>query len=132
MKNVNLLIDQLEKINNDKTDIEAKKNRIMYIVARIITSIILLWALNEHPYIYYTMLRFIVCGVSVYGCIRAIKYGRMDWTWIFGVIAFLFNPIVPIHLDRRIWEIIDIIVAIILIVSIFFMRHTKGTNVNEI
>ncbi len=33
-----------------------------YIIARIIAIILLIWALDDHPYSYYTLLRFAVSG----------------------------------------------------------------------
>jgi hypothetical protein len=28
---------------------------------------------------------------------------RVGWTWIFGVLAGLYNPIFRVHLDRSTW-----------------------------
>ena len=37
---------------------------MFFIFARIIAAILLFYALDKHPYDYYTLLRFVVCGVT--------------------------------------------------------------------
>jgi len=99
-----------------------------YTIARIIAAILLVWALGKHPYRYYTLLRFVVCGVSAYGAYYAVKLKKRIWAWIFGIITILFNPIIPIHLDRGTWAIIDSGVAVILLTSLFLLQKTKSEN----
>lgn len=97
-----------------------------FIIARIIAIIFLLLALENQPYGYYILLRFIVCGVSAYGAFFASRLGETGWIWILGIIAVLFNPIIPIHLDRETWAIVDLGVAVILIVSLFLLKKEKN------
>ena len=92
-------------------------------IARIAAIILLLWALARHPYGYYTLLRFVVCGVGAYGVYFSSEIIiSKGWAWIFGIIAILFNPIIPIHLDRDTWAVIDVAVAVILGASIFMLK----------
>jgi hypothetical protein len=99
-----------------------------YIIIRIIAIVLLIWALDEHPYGYYTLLRFAVCGVSAYSVYFAIKIKNEGWAWTFGVIAILFNPIIPVHLDRQTWKLIDVGVAIVFLISLFSLRKIKSEN----
>ncbi len=96
-----------------------------YLIVRILTAILLLWSLDKHPYGYYTLLRFIVCGVAAYGAYFAHKINNKSWVWILAIVAVLFNPIRPIYLDRSTWHAIDIIVAAILLISLAFLRESK-------
>lgn len=96
-----------------------------FTIARIGAAILLFWALDRHPYSYYTLLRFIVCGVTAYGAYFASELGKKGWAWTFGIIAILFNPIIPIHLNRSTWAIIDLGVAVLLLVSLFLLRQPK-------
>lgn len=41
---------------------------------------------------------------------------------MFGVIALLFNPIVPVHLSRSIWSPIDIAAAVAFIAAAIFVN----------
>ncbi len=73
-----------------------------------------------------TLLRFVVCGVSAYGAYFPVELKKVGWAWILGIIAVLFNPIIPIYLNREIWVIIDVGVAVLLLVSIFLIRVPKS------
>lgn len=78
------------------------------------------------PYGYFTLMRFVVCAVSIYLAYITYEENKESlWIWAFGFIAILFNPIIPIHLERAQWEIIDIIVGIFFLASIFL---TKGKS----
>ena len=99
-----------------------------YFISRIIAIILLLVAIGDLPYGFYTLLRFIVCGVAAYGALISNELEKDIWTWIFGIIAILFNPLIPIHLDKGIWTIIDIIVAAILLSSLFLIRKPSHDN----
>lgn len=91
----------------------------------IVAAILLFLALFSMPYGYYILLRFVVCGVSAYGTYFAVKFKRNAWAWTFGIIAILFNPIIPIHLDKDTWAVIDVAVAGILLVSLSTLRQPK-------
>ena len=89
----------------------------------MIVSIMLVWALNpENPYAYYVLLRWILCPVFAYLAIKSFSYHKEDWVWILGVTAAIYNPIIPLHLTREIWSVINIITIGIAVASIFLMR----------
>ena len=96
-----------------------------FTIARIVASALLIWALSEHPYDYYTLLRFVVCGATAYGTYLAVRFRKIAWAWIFGVVAVLFNPIFPIHLERSTWAIIDVVIAVLLTLSIFLFKEPR-------
>jgi len=98
------------------------RTMIGFTIARITASVLLIWALGEHPYDYYTLLRFVVCGVTAYGIYLAVRFKQITWAWIFGIVTVLFNPIFPIHLERGTWAIIDVSVAVLSMASIFLFR----------
>lgn len=97
----------------------------------LVAAAMLLWALARHPYGYYVLLRWIVCGVSAYTAFRATEVRKSAWAWIFGIIAFLFNPIIPVHLSRETWAPIDAAVAAILVVSIFVIRRRNDNRIES-
>lgn len=102
------------------------------VIARIVASILLLWALPRHPYGYYAVLRWVVCSAAAYSAYISSLIGRLPWAWFFGILALFFNPIIPVKLDRAAWANIDIAAAIALLVSIFFVRENlprKGAAV---
>ena len=95
---------------------------------KLIAIVFLLGAMGYWPYAYYQVLRWIVCAIAAYSAYLAYQSKKVGWTWIFGIIAVLFNPIIPIHLTREIWQPIDVIVAIIFFVSLFSKPESKGNN----
>lgn len=95
----------------------------MAIGTRIVTAVLLMLALLELPYSYYTMLRLIVCLVFVHNVTRVVKDGSRQWVWLYGGIALLFNPLIPVHLDRVTWAIVDLGTACVSLVSI---RHVQA------
>jgi hypothetical protein len=50
---------------------------------------------------------------------------RHGWMGTFAVIAVLFNPILPIHLSRELWQPIDVISGIVFLCSLGLFRKTK-------
>ena len=94
------------------------------IILSSISILMLLLAIPRglFPYGYYNLLRLVVCGTGIF--LAVISYQQKDtkWSWTMGVIAFIFNPIFPMHFGKEIWVGIDIIVAIIFSVSIFKIK----------
>jgi hypothetical protein len=94
-------------------------------IARIIAIGLLVWALDKHPYGYYKLLRFIICAISAYGAYFSAEIKKVGWALILGSIAILFNPIIPFHLNRQTWAILDLGVATIFVVSLFLLRNPQ-------
>lgn len=86
-----------------------------HLIPAAIAALMLLGALGHWPYGYYQLLRFVVCAVSVYVAYTAYNWQKIWAMWLFGVIALLFNPLLPIHLSRELWQPIDVICAILFI-----------------
>jgi len=77
---------------------------------------VLVWiGILNMPYGYYELLKIGVTISSLIFCFQFIKKKRMNMVYLWGFIAILFNPLIPIILNRMIWEIIDMIVG-----SIFY------------
>src|SRR6266487_5801158 len=56
---------------------------------------------------FYTLLRWVCCAAFAYSAFTAFQMKRSAWTWIFAVLAVLFNPLAPFYLRRPTWQIID-------------------------
>ena len=95
------------------------------VIARLFTSILLFVGLLNLSIGYYKFLRWIVFASALYSLyISYTKDAKVNFgVWIFGLIAILFNPIIPFYLGKSNWQIADIIVGIILIGSIFVLRE---------
>lgn len=104
---------------------------IGFLIARLIASGMLLLALSRLPYSYYILLRWVVCGTSAYGAFKSVELEKSGWAWILGIITLLFNPIIPIHLSREIWAPVDVITALIFVVSLFTIRRKSYDDKTE-
>ena len=99
----------------------------------VISIIILFLAILPMPYGYYTLLRLVVCGIAIYLTWFAKVINRQGWMWVMGFIALLFNPLMPIHLDKATWSLIDLVVAVVFIVALFKIKiHKKEDYMTEI
>jgi arginine exporter protein ArgO len=85
-------------------------------------------ALGSWPYGYYQLLRFVICGVSAYIAFNAYQWRKIWAVWLFGFIAVLFNPLIPIHLSRELWQPIDFICAVILAIIAFVLKKPEEKN----
>jgi hypothetical protein len=88
-------------------------------IIKSILSILLLLCLLKIPYGYYEFVRFISLIGFLYLSIDANKKGYENEMIIYGALALLFQPFFKIAFGREIWNIIDVIVSIGLILSIF-------------
>jgi len=90
----------------------------------------MLLCLAPMPYGYFQLVRFvamIVFGLMAY---RYYQNQKMVATWVFGSLALLFQPIYKIALGRVVWNVVDVIVAIFLIILfVFEWRREKGEYV---
>lgn len=102
---------------------ETQKNS--YILSSMLAIILLLLALFDLPYGYYNFLRIMIFIISCYSIYVFYKYEKILWVWIFVIIAVLFNPIIPIYLDKSLWKIVDIVAVIIFLISFIFNKKNN-------
>ena len=68
---------------------------------------------------FYTLVRIIVTIGAVAATIQNSSNGINIWSIIYGGMAILFNPLVPVYLhDKGAWIMIDIIAIILFIIQI--------------
>lgn len=96
-----------------------------FAIVRLVAAGLLVWALERHPYSYYTFLRWAVCGAAAYGAVTFGRADRTGWGWVFGFLAALFNPLVPVHLDRATWAPINVGAAAVMVASLFVHRQQQ-------
>jgi hypothetical protein len=76
------------------------------------------------PIGYYTLLRIVVAIGCVSIVVTEQENGFSFWNITFGILAILFNPIIPIHLnDKTTWMVIDFISGIIFIIKSITLKQ---------
>ena len=97
-------------------------------VLLLLCAALLFLGLADLPIGYYTLLRIVVTICSVAVVVTEYENGLNFWVITFGLIAIVFNPLIPIYLnDKSAWMPIDIIAGILFIIK----SLTIKTNKNE-
>lgn len=90
----------------------------------------LIIALNpSNPYGYYILLRWVCCGCFAYLTAKALDQEKINWAWVLGITAFIYNPIIRIHLNREIWSVINLFTIVVAIASIFSIKKENCTTI---
>ena len=77
------------------------------------------------PYGFYQLVRFMALVVFGFLAFDANQRKQNLFVIIYGVLALLFQPFFKIALGRDLWNIVDVVVAILLIVSLLFPIQNK-------
>lgn len=78
---------------------------------------LLLLALTPMPYGYYVFLRIVIC---IWGITVGIQAGRVcpgNWASLLAYgIAILYNPLIRVPLSRDIWQAINVVTVLVILV----------------
>lgn len=86
---------------------------------KVILAILFFLCLVDMPYGYYQFVRFAgLIGFAILAY-QANEQGRKTEMIIYGGLALLFQPFFKIALGRQMWNIVDVVVGIGLVISIF-------------
>jgi hypothetical protein len=89
------------------------------ILIKISLAVLLLLCLLDMPYGYFQFVRLAgLIGFSILAY-QENQQGRQTEMIIYGGLALLFQPFFKIALGRQIWNIVDVVVAVGLLISIF-------------
>jgi hypothetical protein len=95
------------------------------ILAKLIAAVMLFATLGRHAYDYYTLLRWVACGVCAYTAFQAGQTKKFGWLFVFVIAAIVLNPIAPLRLKREAWGFVDAAAAVLLLLSIAVMDIRK-------
>ncbi|MBM3186614.1 MAG: hypothetical protein FJZ67_09950 [Bacteroidetes bacterium] len=77
------------------------------------------------PYGFYQFVRFAgLIGFAVLAY-QANQHGRQTGMIIYGGLALLFQPFFKIALGRQMWNIVDVVVGLGLLMSIFLIPKSQ-------
>jgi len=107
-------------------------NKTKNIVTIIPVIFLFLAILGGWPYGLYTLLRLVVCGTTAYLSWLAYESGKQPWLWIFGFIALIFNPLIPLHLGRDLWVVVDLLVVVFWLFLFLFSNYPKNLRSNSV
>ncbi len=67
------------------------------------------------PYGFYILLRWVISIASGIIMYNSYKLKLPVWTFVFGALVFLFNPIFPVYLSKSAWVLVDLVAAILFV-----------------
>jgi len=88
-------------------------------IIKIGLAVLFFLCLADMPYGYYQFVRFVgLVGFAILAY-QANQQDRQKEMIIYGGLALLFQPFFKIALGRQMWNIVDVVVGIGLLISIF-------------
>ena len=83
---------------------------------KLYLALALLVCLAPMPYGYYTLVRIVVSILFVFFAGQYYATKKEELAITFGILAFLFQPLIKISLGRDVWNMVDVAVAILLVI----------------
>ncbi len=91
-----------------------KNTKLMFRV-KLGMALALLLCLADLPYGFYVLIRFAAMVVFAVMAYQYYQAKNNVWMVTFGALALLFQPLVKISLDRETWNVVDLVVAVLLL-----------------
>lgn len=92
---------------------------------KIVLAILFFLCLADMPYGFYQLVRFTgLVGFAILAY-QANQQSRQSEMIIYIGLALLFQPFFKVALGREIWNVVDVVVGIGLIISLFVKPKTK-------
>jgi hypothetical protein len=105
-------------------------NRVLAfsVIARSLIITLLFVATSQQSMPFYKFLRPIVFIASIYFAYESFRTGQRKWTIAYGVIALVFNPIMKVYLNKEVWQIIDVVTALAIFISLFASKQQRSNG----
>jgi hypothetical protein len=86
-------------------------------ILKIALAVVSIACVFDMPYGYYQLYRFIALGAFVY--LAYAEQKNKEWTTVWIISALLVQPFFKVALGRDVWNVVDILWAILLMISAF-------------
>ena len=97
-------------------------------IIKIVLAILLFLCLADMPYGYYQIVRFVgLVGFAILAY-NAYEKDRFVDGIIYAGLALLFQPVFKISLGRELWNIVDVIIGVVLLVSVFMKPSVRSDH----
>jgi hypothetical protein len=102
--------------------------RLGLYLTTLIPAALLLLAFSGHRRGSFLPLRLVVSVGAALLALTTHTQKTMGWMWVMLGILLLFNPLVPIHLRRHIWQLLDLVAAGIFVAAAVALRFPPGAR----
>jgi len=96
-------------------------------IIKVILAVLFFICLAELPYGYYQFVRFAALIGFVFLSYHSYENKDKTFAFIFAALAILFQPLIKISLGREVWNIVDVVVGVALIITIFWNGKNKSS-----
>lgn len=86
---------------------------------KVSLAVLFFLCLADMPYGYFQFVRFTAMAGFGYLAVKSKNKGNDQSFWIYGALTLLFQPFFKISLGREMWNVVDVIVGIGLLLSAF-------------
>jgi len=94
-------------------------------IIKIVLAILFFLCLADMPYGFYQFVRFAgLIGFAILAY-QANQHSRQTEMIVYGGLALLFQPFFKVALGRQMWNIIDVLVGLGLIISFFLKPKSQ-------
>ena len=98
---------------------------------KVTLIIALILCLIDMPYWYYQLIRIFGTIGFAYLAYNDYKNLIKITPYVFGIAAILLNPIAKISFGREMWNVIDVILAVLTLLSIVFTKRLQQDDKNK-
>ena len=96
-------------------------------IIKIVLAVLLLLCLAKMPYGYYILVRFV--AFIVFGILALMTYQKRNEIDIeillYIALALLFQPFAKVALGRTLWNVVDVVVGVGLVASLFLKNMNR-------
>ncbi|WP_282050228.1 DUF6804 family protein [Maribacter aquivivus] len=96
-------------------------------IIKVILALLFFLCLLDMPYGYYELVRFVAFASFGFLAYKANQEDKSEQVFIYIALALLFQPFYKIALGREIWNMVDVVVGIGLLISIF-IKNKKSVR----
>jgi hypothetical protein len=85
-----------------------------------VVAILIIAAATIQQYSFYNFVRWTVLTASIYFSYKTFSQKQVGLTIFFAILAILFNPFKQFSFQKETWHLIDYLVSVIILVTIYF------------
>lgn len=93
---------------------------------KIVLAVLLLLCLLDMPYGFYILIRYVATVSFGYMAYSYYQENKRELAIATGALAVLFQPIIKFALGRFVWNVVDVVAAIALVVLVFVESKRKN------
>ena len=99
-------------------------------ITKLILAALFFICLLDMPYSYYQLVRFVSMLVFVFLGFKELEKENQNIAYLYFGLAILFQPFLKIALGRELWNLVDVVVGIWLMISAFQSDKNHPNNPN--